>query len=73
MRDLIARKKKGQKVTTAQPAEIGEGKVIDLMDALRRSLAGKSGSSGSNAGSASARRKAKSVASAQSRSKRGAA
>jgi len=40
VRDLIARKKKGQKVTTAPPVESDEGKVIDLMDALRRSLAG---------------------------------
>ena len=40
VRDLIARKKKGQKVTTAPPIESDGGKVIDLMDALRRSLAG---------------------------------
>ena len=39
VRDLIARKKKGQKIVTAPPVE-SEGKVINLMDALRRSLAG---------------------------------
>jgi DNA end-binding protein Ku len=40
VRDLIARKKKGQKVTTAPPVDSDEGNVIDLMDALKRSLAG---------------------------------
>ena len=40
VRDLIARKKKGQKVTSAPPAAKDAGKVIDLMEALRRSLAG---------------------------------
>jgi DNA end-binding protein Ku len=45
VRDLIARKKRGQKVTTAPPVEKDAGKVIDLMDALRRSLAGKGGGS----------------------------
>jgi DNA end-binding protein Ku len=45
VRDLIARKKRGQKVTTAPPVEKDDGKVVDLMDALRRSLAGKSGGS----------------------------
>jgi DNA end-binding protein Ku len=43
--DLIARKKRGQKVTTAPPVEKDDGKVIDLMDALRRSLAGQGGAS----------------------------
>jgi DNA end-binding protein Ku len=38
VRDLIARKKKGQKLTTAAPIEKDDGKVVDLMDALRRSL-----------------------------------
>ena len=42
---LITRKKRGQKVTTAPPVEKDAGKVIDLMDALRRSLAGKGGGS----------------------------
>ena len=45
VRDLIARKKKGQKVTTAPPVDKDEGNVIDLMDALRRSLAGEGGGS----------------------------
>jgi DNA end-binding protein Ku len=40
LRDLIARKKKGQKVTTEPTVARDAGKVIDLMDALRRSLAG---------------------------------
>ena len=42
VRDLIARKKKGQKLTTAAPVEKDDGKVVDLMDALRRSLKVKS-------------------------------
>lgn len=41
VRDLIARKKKGQKVTTAPPVEKGDGEVINLMEALRRSLGGR--------------------------------
>lgn len=41
VRDLIARKKKGQKVTAVPPAARHDGKVIDLMEALRRSLAGR--------------------------------
>ncbi len=45
VRDLIARKKRGQKVTTAPPVEEDEGKVVDLMEALRRSLAGQGASS----------------------------
>jgi len=40
VRDLIARKKKGQKFTTAPPVEMDAGKVINLMEALRRSLDG---------------------------------
>ena len=43
VRALIARKKRGQKVTTAPPVEQDEGKVVDLMEALRRSLAGQGG------------------------------
>ena len=73
VRDLIARKKKGQKVTTAEPVEKGEGKVIDLMDALRRSLAAKSGGSGDGAESSNGRRKNRRVTSTQPKSKRGAA
>jgi DNA end-binding protein Ku len=45
VRDLIARKKRGQKVTTAPPVEKDDGKVVNLMDALRRSLAGQSSGS----------------------------
>ena len=40
VRQLIARKKRGQKVTTAPPVEKDDGNVINLMEALRRSLAG---------------------------------
>lgn len=40
VRGLIARKQKGQKLTEAPAPEPGEGKVVDLMEALRRSLAG---------------------------------
>jgi DNA end-binding protein Ku len=43
VRDLISRKKKGQKVTTVPEVEKDAGQVIDLMDALRRSLDGKGG------------------------------
>jgi DNA end-binding protein Ku len=39
LRELIARKKKGEPMVTAAPEE-GEEKVVDLMDALRRSLKG---------------------------------
>jgi len=40
LRDLIRRKEKGEKLVTAQPVE--ESNVIDLMEALRKSLKGKS-------------------------------
>jgi len=43
LRELIARKKKGQPVVSAEPEE-KEDKVVDLMEALRRSLKGGSGS-----------------------------
>lgn len=39
LRELIARKKKGQPVTSAAPEEKDE-KVVDLMEALRKSLKG---------------------------------
>ena len=39
LRDLIRRKEKGEKLVTAQPVE--ESNVIDLMEALRKSLKGK--------------------------------
>ena len=45
VRDLIARKKKGHKVTTVPPVEMNPGKVINLMEALRRSLDGQDTSS----------------------------
>lgn len=40
VRDLIKRKQKGHKPTEAPEPERGESNVVDLMDALRRSLAG---------------------------------
>jgi len=43
LRELIQRKKKGQPVVSAEPEE-KEDKVVDLMEALRRSLKGGSGS-----------------------------
>jgi DNA end-binding protein Ku len=43
LRELIARKKKGEPVVSAAP-EQKEEKVVDLMDALRRSLKGDGGS-----------------------------
>jgi DNA end-binding protein Ku len=39
LRELIARKKKGEKLVAAEPEE-PEGKVVDLVDVLRRSLKG---------------------------------
>jgi DNA end-binding protein Ku len=39
LRDLIHRKEKGEKLVTSQPVE--ESNVIDLMEALRKSLKGK--------------------------------
>ena len=39
LRDLIARKKKGEKVVASEEPE-DDGKVIDLMDALKKSLKG---------------------------------
>lgn len=41
LRDLIRRKEKGERLVTAPPPE--ESNVIDLMEALRRSLKGKGG------------------------------
>ena len=40
VRELIKRKQKGRKPTEAPEPEPGESNVVDLMDALRRSLAG---------------------------------
>lgn len=41
LRELIKRKSKGQKIVAAEPEEAGEEKVVDLMAALKKSLAGK--------------------------------
>ncbi len=71
VRDLIARKKKGQKVTTAPPVEQGDGKVIDLMEALRRSLAGGQGGAEGHAERFFARKKGKSDGKARSAKKAG--
>jgi len=65
VRDLIARKKKGQKVTTAPPVEKDAGKVVDLMDALRRSLAGQNTGSKTRAERFLERTKGKTVANAR--------
>jgi len=52
LRDLIRRKEKGEKLVTAEPVE--DDNVIDLMEALRKSLKAKGGGS-----AAPARRKAR--------------
>ncbi len=44
LRDLIARKKKGEKLVSAEKPE-EEDKVVDLMEALRKSLKGRGGPS----------------------------
>jgi DNA end-binding protein Ku len=41
LRELIKRKSKGQKIVAAEPEEASEEKVVDLMEALKKSLAGK--------------------------------
>lgn len=41
LRDLIRRKEKGERIVTAEPVE--KDNVIDLMEALRKSLKGKAG------------------------------
>lgn len=41
LRDLIKRKSKGQKIVASAPEDDGEEKVVDLMEALRKSLSGK--------------------------------
>ena len=73
VRDLIARKKKGQKVTTAAPVERGDGKVVNLMDALRRSLAGQGPGSKERAERFPERKKGKVVAMAKHKAKKSAA
>ena len=45
LRELIRRKEKGEKLVTAEPVE--EDNVIDLMDALKKSLKAKGGSGSS--------------------------
>ncbi len=71
VRDLIARKKKGQKLTAAPPAARRDGKVIDLMDALRRSLAGPDGGARESAKRFFARKNGKAGAKARPRKKAG--
>lgn len=73
VRDLIARKKRGQKMTTALPVEKDDGKVVDLMDALRRSLAGQNGDSKERAERFLERKKVKAVAKARPKPKKSAA
>jgi DNA end-binding protein Ku len=51
LRKLVKRKAAGKKIEAPPPAEEG-GKVIDLMEALRRSLHGQSGRSASGSGKA---------------------
>jgi len=41
LRALIKRKSKGQKIVAAEPDEVEDEKIVDLMEALRKSLAGK--------------------------------
>jgi DNA end-binding protein Ku len=71
VRGLIARKKKGQKVTAAPPPEHHDGKVINLMEALRRSLAGQDAGSRASAGRFFARKKVKAEGKAKPRQKAG--
>jgi DNA end-binding protein Ku len=73
VRDLIARKKRGQKVTTAPPVEKDDGKVINLMEALRRSLAGQGSGSKERAERFLERKKGKAIAKAKPKTKTSAA
>jgi DNA end-binding protein Ku len=57
LRDLIRRKEKGEKLVTAEPVE--ESNVIDLMDALKRSLKNKAKPASARAANSNTRRKAK--------------
>lgn len=75
LRDLIERKKKGETVTAEEPEE-GEEKVVDLMEALRKSLKGGGGSSREKAErfmEAHGRKKAAPKAKAKSRKRKRAA
>jgi DNA end-binding protein Ku len=69
VRALIARKKRGQKVTTAPPVEQDEGKVVDLMEALRRSLAGQGGGSKERAARFLERKKGHAITKAKPKTK----
>ena len=73
VRDLIARKKRGQKVTTASRVEKDDGKVVDLMDALRRSLAGQNRGSKERAERFLQRKKVKDVVKTKPKTKKSAA
>ena len=73
VRDLIARKKRGQKVTTAPPVGKDDGKVINLMEALRRSLAGQGSGSKERAERFLERKKGKAIAKAKPKTKTSAA
>jgi DNA end-binding protein Ku len=55
LRDLIRRKEKGEKLVTAEPVE--EGNVIDLMEALKKSLKGKGRTAPARAANSNARRR----------------
>jgi len=70
VRDLIAHKKKGQKVTTAPPVGKNDGKVINLMEALRRSLDGRETGMKEHAERYLERKKGKAVAKAQPQTKK---
>jgi DNA end-binding protein Ku len=69
VRALIARKKRGQKMTTAPPVEQDEGKVVDLMEALRRSLAGQGGGSKERAARFLERKKGHAITKAKPKTK----
>ena len=69
VRALIARKKRGQKVTSAPPVEKDEGKVVDLMEALRRSLAGQGGGSKERAARFLERKKGHAITKAKPKTK----
>ena len=73
VRDLIARKTRGQKVTTAPPVEKDDGKVINLMEALRRSLAGQGSGSKERAERFLERKRGKAIAKAKPKTKTSAA
>jgi DNA end-binding protein Ku len=69
VRDLIAHKQRGRKVTTAPPPARAEGNVVDLMEALRRSLADQNSGSKDRAERFLERTKGKSVAKAKPKTK----